>query len=192
MTTAYVITLLALLPACVMAFVTFSTQSSRRPFLGVSSKTHADTAKACETTDTDIHQVQVDPKVSSKFKIVTCSSTSCAKKRRDCGLDEFATYGDFYSLIQQHAPDIQLEESPCLGSCSMAPCVGIEHDDFDGPVALEGMSENEFTNRVFHNVITDDDVDRVWECVENAIQQMSEEENDENDIEDDDDEGEWI
>ena len=147
MTTASAITALLLLPTYAMAFVTFSTQSSRRPFHGLSSNTHADTTpNACESTDTDL--AQIDPEISCKFKILTCSSTSCAKKRRDCGLDEFATYGALYSLIQQHAPDVQLEESPCLGSCSMAPCVGIEHDDFDGPVSLEGMSENEFTNRV--------------------------------------------
>ncbi len=39
-------------------------------------------------------------------------------------------------------------------------------------------------------MIADDDIDRVWGCVENAIQQMTEE-NDQEDIEDDD-EGEWI
>lgn len=147
MMTASVITVLLLLPTYAMAFVTFGTQSSRRPFHGLSSNTHADTTpNSCETTDADL--AQIDPAIGCKFKILTCSSTSCAKKRRDCGLDEFATYGALYSLIQQHAPDVQLEESPCLGSCSMAPCVGIEHDDFDGPVSLEGMSENEFTNRV--------------------------------------------
>jgi NADH:ubiquinone oxidoreductase subunit E len=92
--------------------------------------------------------VMIDSEISSKFKILTCSSTSCAKKREMCGLDSFATYGAFYNRIKEAFPDVQLEESPCLGSCKQAPCVAIEHDDFVGTVALEGMSGNEFSDRV--------------------------------------------
>lgn len=42
----------------------------------------------------------------------------------------------------------------------------------------------------FHNILDDDDIDRVWGCVEDAIEQMAEEEEDEE--EDDDTDGEWI
>ena len=91
----------------------------------------------------------IDSEISSKFKILTCSSTSCAKKREICGLDRYATYGAMYNRIKGGAfPDVQLEEAPCLGSCKQAPCVAIEHEDFIGTVALEGMSGNEFSDRV--------------------------------------------
>lgn len=58
----------------------------------------------------------------------------------------------------------------------MAPCVGIVHEDFEGPVSLEGMTESEFAQRVFHSVRFEDDADRVWGAVENAIQLMTEQE----------------
>lgn len=61
----------------------------------------------------------------------------------------------------------------------MAPCVAVEHDDFVGTVALEGMTDNEFVDRLFHNVVTDDDADRVWSSVDNGIRLMAEEEQDE-------------
>lgn len=159
MTTAAVTTLVLLFSACIGAFTSSSNRSARWPFL-LSPETDADTTTEANrrrplfmssNTDSDIETSTpslIDPDVSSKFKILTCSSTSCAKKRRDCGLDEFATYGAFYGLIQENAPNVQLEESPCLGSCQMAPCVGIEHDDYEGTVALEGMIGNEFTERV--------------------------------------------
>jgi hypothetical protein len=54
--------------------------------------------------------------------------------------------------------------------------VAIEHEDYYGTVALEGMTEAEFSDRVFHSVITEEDATRVWSCVENAIKVMAEEE----------------
>ena len=67
-----------------------------------------------------------------------------------------------------------MEETSCLGSCKKAPCGAIEHEEYEGTVALEGMDSSEFSDRVFHRVIDENDADRVWACVENAVQVMSE------------------
>ena len=85
--------------------------------------------------------------VASKFKILACSSTSCAKKREALNMDEYSTFSAFYSRIDENNSEVQVEESPCLGSCKMAPCVGIEHEDYVGTVSLEGMNAAEFESR---------------------------------------------
>jgi hypothetical protein len=87
--------------------------------------------------------------VAEKFKIITCMSTSCNKKRKALNMDKLTTYGAFYQRIQDSStPMVQLEEGPCLGSCKSAPCVAIEHEDFVGTVALEGMTDSEFPDRM--------------------------------------------
>ncbi len=84
-------------------------------------------------------------------------------------------------------------------SPDVGPCVAILHEDFDGNVALDGMNSKEFQERVyvtkilslhycnashlsvfycmfsFHKVFTDEDIGRVWGCVENAIKLMEDE-----------------
>mmetsp|Transcript_21201 Transcript_21201/g.35086 ORF Transcript_21201/g.35086 Transcript_21201/m.35086 type:complete len:161 (-) Transcript_21201:1251-1733(-) len=121
--------------------------------------------------------VEIDPNVSEKFKILTCSATSCCKKRSVMGLDEFSTFSSMFTRIQGgEFPNVQVEETSCLGSCKLAPCVAVEHDDFMGTVALEGMTDNEFSTRIFHSIVNEEDADRVWSCVDNAIRQMAEEE----------------
>lgn len=87
---------------------------------------------------------------ASKFKIVTCMSTSCAKRRKNLGLDSLSTFAAFYvrSKGEGDVPVIEVAEGPCLGACKMAPCVAVEHDDFVGSVALEGMTDREFSDRV--------------------------------------------
>jgi hypothetical protein len=133
---AIVISFVLLLPSCVDAFI--GNHDSSRPSAFFVSETNVN-AKS-----------RLDPAaVAEKFKILTCSSTSCAQKRKVCGLDEFATFGAFYSRIKNgNSPHVQLEESPCLGSCKMSPCVAIQHEDFIGNVALEGMTGNESTERM--------------------------------------------
>jgi len=115
-----------------------------------------------------------DPDCAQKFKVVTCSATSCAKKRQVLGLDEYATFASFWERVQDGIPEMQVEETSCLGSCKKAPCVAIEHAEYEGTVALEGMDAFEFSDRVFHRVIDQGDVERVWDCVQNAVQVMSE------------------
>jgi len=124
----------------------------------------------------------LDPATCADFTLLVCRATSCSKKRQILQLDEFATYGALYNRRElASAQHVNIEESTCLGSCQLAPCVGVKHEDYTGTVALEGMTDNEFEKRVFHSVITDDDVDRVWGCVENAIRIMTNEESDEED-----------
>jgi (2Fe-2S) ferredoxin len=124
--------------------------------------------------------IDVDPDVARKFKVVTCSSTACSKKRTVLGLDEFSTFAAFWSRSQERTSlTVQVEESSCLGSCKQAPCVGILHEDFEGAVALEGMDQAEFNAKVFQRIVTEDDADRVWFSVENAIMAMAEDDNEE-------------
>ena len=89
---------------------------------------------------------------SSKFKIVTCTSTSCSRRRQQLGMDQLATFASFYSRSRENAPSIKVEESPCLGSCKRGALVNVavHHEDFLGPVSLEGMRAAEFSDRVFH------------------------------------------
>lgn len=124
--------------------------------------------------------IGLNPAVASQFKLLTCCSTACTKSRRSLQQDDIATFASFYSRIQEYAPTMKIEECPCLGSCKNAPCVAIEHDDFEGPVAVEGMDRSEFSERVFHRVHNDADIDRVWSAVESAINFMVKEEGDNN------------
>lgn len=111
--------------------------------------------------------------IASQFKILTCTSTSCAKKRELLGQDEYSTFSAFFCRAQN--TPVAVEESPCLGSCKMSPCVGIAHDEYKGTVALEGMTQQEFSDRVFHEIVDENDADRVWDAVNNAIRVLGEE-----------------
>lgn len=86
----------------------------------------------------------------------------------------YCTFTAFYTRGKDRAPSVRVEESPCLGGCKFAPCVAIEHDDFDGPVSLEGMTPDEFSQRLFHRVSYEEDFDRIWSAVENAVRIMDE------------------
>lgn len=91
-------------------------------------------------------------------------------------MDPYSTFSALYTRIRDSDfPNVQIEETSCLGMCRFAPCVAVEHDDFDGTVALEGMTWSEFNSRVFDEVVTDEDVDHVWSCVDNAIRAMAQE-----------------
>jgi hypothetical protein len=78
----------------------------------------------------------------SKFKILTCMSTACCRKRTLLGTEPLETFVALFARAT--CTHIQVEESPCLGSCQLAPCVGVEHEDYVGRVALEGMTNDEF------------------------------------------------
>eukprot|EP00560_Eucampia_antarctica_P001417 CAMPEP_0197840540 /NCGR_PEP_ID=MMETSP1437-20131217/45668_1 /TAXON_ID=49252 ORGANISM="Eucampia antarctica, Strain CCMP1452" /NCGR_SAMPLE_ID=MMETSP1437 /ASSEMBLY_ACC=CAM_ASM_001096 /LENGTH=185 /DNA_ID=CAMNT_0043450171 /DNA_START=154 /DNA_END=711 /DNA_ORIENTATION=+ len=122
----------------------------------------------------------LDEEVCSAFTIKTCSSTACTRKKSSLGIDDLAVYGGLYVRKgEAGAHAVEVEESGCLGSCKFAPCVAIEHSEFHGTVGLEGMTDQEFQDSLFHNIITEEDIDRVWNCVENAIEVMSNEDEDE-------------
>ena len=121
---------------------------------------------------------ELPPDVAGKFKILTCSASSCAKKRKALGQDEFSTFSEFYMRAKELAPTMAVEETSCLGCCKAAPCVAIEHEDYEGPVSVEGMTPSEFSDRVFHSICFDEDFDRVWSAVENAVMVLAAEEED--------------
>jgi hypothetical protein len=97
-----------------------------------------------------LHSLPVSKEDSCKdFTLMVCRSTSCAKQRQVRGLDEFHT---LVALDTQKPPElanVEIEETSCLGQCNFGPCVSVQHVDYDGPVALEGMNDREFNARVF-------------------------------------------
>lgn len=115
----------------------------------------------------------LDASVAGKFAIRTCSSTACSTRRRQLGQDEYSTFSALWVRARDRAPTVRVEEGSCLGACADAPCVAIEHDEYDGTVSLEGMTPNEFARRVFVDVQTETDADRIWSCVEHAIYVMA-------------------
>mmetsp|Transcript_20152 Transcript_20152/g.28689 ORF Transcript_20152/g.28689 Transcript_20152/m.28689 type:complete len:201 (+) Transcript_20152:138-740(+) len=127
---------------------------------------------AHERTAISLSDSNTKEDVCKDFTILVCRSTSCTKKRRMLGLDEFHTLSTLYSQQPPCLTPIEIEESPCLGMCDFAPCVAVEHADYTGPVALEGMDSAEFDARVFCSIVTPNDVDRVWSAVDSAIDIM--------------------
>jgi len=120
------------------------------------------------------------------FKIVTCMSTSCCRKRDALGMDSLSTFSAMYSRASSSKSKVQIEEGPCVGSCQDGPCIAIEHEDFFGFVSLEGMTDNEFSKKAFLNIVTEEDADRVWSSVENAVKMMAEAADDDDDDDDED------
>mmetsp|Transcript_22893 Transcript_22893/g.39169 ORF Transcript_22893/g.39169 Transcript_22893/m.39169 type:complete len:184 (-) Transcript_22893:370-921(-) len=145
---------------------------------------HAGPLKAADETLSSPTKPSLDPDVAAQFTIKVCTSTSCTRKLKEQGLDQYHALGEVYAMAQSANMEkcVIIEDGACQGgkNCKMGPCVAIQHEDFVGNVALEGMNSNEFNERVFHNVLTEHDAQRVWSCMENAITLMSEEgENDE-------------
>lgn len=98
------------------------------------------------------------------------------KRSKAFGLDEYALYSGMYQRKEDNvASAVQIEEGTCMGRCKFGPCIGIEHEDYDGFVGLEGMEPHEMSYRVFENIVTESDLDRVWACVENGIRTLAEE-----------------
>lgn len=100
----------------------------------------------------DREHLALDPKVASDFTIQVCTSTNCSKRLQQLGLDEYHVLGELYARAEARSVEecMIIEDGKCLGgkNCKSGPCVAILHDDFDGPVALEGMASNEFRERV--------------------------------------------
>jgi (2Fe-2S) ferredoxin len=125
-------------------------------------------------------------RMARQFTIFTCGASACAAHRQRLGLDEFATYTALYVRANNELVVVPVMETrSCLGACQYGPCVAIGHDEYEGMVALTGMTSAEFTHRVFFHIIDDDDVDRVWQCIVQSIDVMAA-----NDEEEDDEEEE--
>jgi hypothetical protein len=161
---------------------TFNTGTSTKRETEASATSTGLKAWYDENGDRADADVDVDPTVAvaNKFKMVTCMSDACAQKRIENGQDEYSTFGAFFSRSRARSPWVVcIEEVACLGSCKKGPCAGVVHEDYEGTVVLKGMDEAESTAKVFHRIVTEDDADRVWSCVENAIMGMAEEESEE-------------
>lgn len=129
--------------------------------------------------DDDDNELELDPSIAKQFKIKICTSTSCSKTSNKLGLDEYALFsGIFQRKEESGASSVQVEEGPCMGRCKYGPCIGVEHEDYEGFVGLEGMQPNELSHRVFENIVTESDLDRVWNCVENGIRTLARESQD--------------
>lgn len=121
----------------------------------------------------------LDPDIAAQFTMTVCTSTSCSRKLKDQGLDRYHVLGEIYALAQEANVNecVIIEDGACLGgkNCKLGPCVAISHEDFVGNVALEGMNSGEMQARVFHGVSSTGQTQRVWSCMENAINLMAEE-----------------
>ena len=99
----------------------------------------------------DTERLALDPTVASDFTIQVCTSTNCSRRLQQLGLDEYHVLGEIYAKAEARKIEecMIIEDGKCLGgkNCKLGPCVAILHDDFDGPVALEGMTSNEFKER---------------------------------------------
>jgi len=86
--------------------------------------------------------------ICSKFTVNVCTSTTCSNRRRTFGFDDSFLLTKLYERMEAAgAEGLRIEESQCLGHCKKAPCVSVEHDDYEGPVALEGMNPMEFNRK---------------------------------------------
>ncbi|VEU42086.1 unnamed protein product [Pseudo-nitzschia multistriata] len=141
-----------------------------RPLLALETAPSSHHGQASDNADADSKPDAIAEQ-EKKFKIVACTSTACSKKRQSLGLDPLSTFGALYSRAA--ATGVRVEEGPCIGSCKRAPCAAVEHDEYFGSVALEGMTSEEFESDAFLNIVTEEDADRVWSCVENAVKIMA-------------------
>jgi len=104
-----------------------------------------------ETTAKPVNSA-LDPTIAARFTVQVCTSTSCTRKLNQLGLDQYHVLGEIYAQAQ--AVDLEkctiIEDGGCQGgkNCKIGPCVSVQHEDFHGNVALEGMNSNEFQERV--------------------------------------------
>jgi hypothetical protein len=136
-----------------IAFSPFSPSScslSKQRILSQSSNSNSNRHTNNLQALVDPQAVETVAAVAEQFKLITCMSTGCSQKRKILGMDELATFGAFYArrADANAMTAVQLEEGPCLGACKKGPCVAIQHDDFEGNVGLEGMTDDELSERV--------------------------------------------
>ena len=106
--------------------------------------------------------------ICSQFKILTCTSKACSQKRQILQMDQYATFSALYSRKEEAGGPyamVDVEESPCLGRCKLAPCVAVEHEDYVGTVGLVGMTDAELNDRVFHRWVLTNKLLMVLCCI---------------------------
>ncbi|GMI17049.1 hypothetical protein TrLO_g9624 [Triparma laevis f. longispina] len=111
----------------------------------------------------------------SKITLQVCSSTKCSRRRKQLQIDEYSLLSGLMDRVGSNP--INVEDSGCLGWCKRAPCVKVEHSDYDGSIGLEGMDDMELAQRCFFNILTEDDADRIWSSVAHGVRQLELEDN---------------
>lgn len=175
--------LTAALPLIFVSMIYSSTafHSGRSPNPALRCPNAGPLSSTTEETSIDLttEESSLDPGIASQFTIKVCTSTSCTRKLKERGLDQYHVLGELYAQAQSANMEkcVIVEDGGCQGgrNCKMGPCVAIQHEEFMGNVGLEGMNSNEFQESVFHDVVTGEDAGRVWSCMENAISLMTEE-----------------
>jgi hypothetical protein len=86
--------------------------------------------------------------ISSKFTVKVCTSSTCSNRRRSLGQEDSFFITNLCERREYSGlKGLNIEETNCLGQCKKGPCVAVEHDDYEGSVALEGMLPMEFNRR---------------------------------------------
>jgi (2Fe-2S) ferredoxin len=94
----------------------------------------------------------LDPDIARQFKVVICASDACNKKSLNTfGLEEYALFAGILERRDENHRQLPLrvEEGTCMGSCKFGPCIGVEHEDYEGYIGLDGMKMDELQDRVF-------------------------------------------
>ena len=124
--------------------------TSADAFTCMSSRHFSSHLNSHERNKSETLQSELDPNIAKQFKVKICSSTSCEKSSKAFGLEEYALFSGIYERKNEvNLPMIEINEAPWMGCCKFGPCIGVEHEDYEGYVGLEGMESNEITPRIF-------------------------------------------
>lgn len=118
------------------------------------TKIHENWSLVLHSNEKQIEQdtSSLDPDIARQFKVVICASDACNKKSRNTfGLEEYALFAGILERRDEyhHNLPLRIEEGTCMGNCKFGPCIGVEHEDYEGYVGLEGMKMDELQDRVF-------------------------------------------
>ena len=108
------------------------------------------------------------------MEIKVCQSSKCNLRRQKLDLPEYSLLSAIEDRVGSNP--ITVTPSSCLGKCSLAPCVAVTHEEYEGHIGLEGMTDVEVGNSVFVNCLWEEDADRVWNSVANGVRELAEEE----------------
>jgi len=149
--------LTAALPLIFVSMIYSSTafHSGRSPNPALRCPNAGPLSSTTEETSIDLatEESSLDPGIASQFTIKVCTSTSCTRKLKERGLDQYHVLGELYAQAQSANMEkcVIVEDGGCQGgrNCKMGPCVAIQHEEFMGNVGLEGMNSNEFQESVW-------------------------------------------
>ncbi|GMI20856.1 hypothetical protein TrCOL_g13633 [Triparma columacea] len=113
----------------------------------------------------------LDRKEASKFTLLACTGPKCTRANLSYSSDPEASF----NLLADRLADtgVEIEEVGCLGWCKRAPCVSVEHEEYEGRIGLEGMTDSEGAQKMFFGVV-EGEGGRIEEAVRGGIRQMME------------------